>query len=209
MRTVRRGKPRRRTYKGGSNKALFPKKDGVDYESLKLSVVGKYSLTRRDDSKTILRLMKQTGDLSKKHITDLNGGIGGDTIAFGLVFKKVDSIEMNDETFELLEHNVKLYDLPNVTLHHGDSTKIYNWKTDILYMDPPWGGPDYKLKTKLDLFLGDLDIADYLEEIFQRPTKPKHVFIKVPFNYNFEALERFEHVKKHNVGKFCLVHIRS
>ena len=46
-----------------------------------------------------------------------------------------------------------LYKLKNVHLHEGDTTILYKeYPLDILYLDPPWGGPDYKEKKELDLF---------------------------------------------------------
>jgi len=200
---------RRKPRKGGhTNKKLFPKKKGVNYDALQLTEVGKYSITWRDDAEQIIRKMKKiVGSLSTKHITDLNGGGGGDTITFGLYFKKVDSIELDKTTFDILKQNVELYDLPNVTLHQGDSTKIYNWNTDILYMDPPWGGPNYKLETNLDLFLGPWRIDNYIKHLTEQTWKPKHIFIKVPFNYNFDRFSEFKNVHKFKIGKIYLLYI--
>jgi len=200
----------RRTRRGGqTNRILFPRKKGVNYDALKLTDVGKYSITWRDDAEQIIRKMKKlVGTLSTKHITDLNGGGGGDTITFGIHFKKVDAIEVDKTTFDILKNNVELFDLPNVTLHQGDSTKVYNWYTDILYIDPPWGGPNYKLEPILDLFLSHWRIDNYIEHILEQTWKPKHIFIKVPFNYNFERFDKFDNVQKFKIGKIFIIYVK-
>jgi hypothetical protein len=144
-------------------------------------------------------VLKTTKD---KHITDLTGNVGGDTILFGLHFKKVDSIEMNPENFEALRNNVDVFGLKNVTLHLGDSTKVYDWKTDVLYIDAPWGGPDYKEKAELDLYLGDKRVDEFVKEALQRENRPDYVFMKVPRNYKFD---RFESIEKFKIRGYYLI----
>jgi len=55
-----------------------------------------------------------------------------------------------------------------------------------VYIDAPWGGPDYKNKTALDLFLGTLRIDELVPRILERSS---YVFLKVPGNYNFQRLK--------------------
>jgi hypothetical protein len=175
---------------------MFPEKEGVDYNKLRMTPEGEYSITKRVDGKRLLLKMRQIfGSTEDKHITDLTGNVGGDTIMFGLNFKQVDSIEYNQENFDALKHNVHEYKLKNVNLHFGDSTKLYNWYTDVLYIDPPWGGPDYKKKTKLDLFLGNIRIDTFLEYVLRQSWRPKYVCMKLPKNYNFERLDVLDYIK--------------
>jgi hypothetical protein len=182
---------------GHSLDTMFPEKEGVDYDKLKLTPEGEYSITRRADGKRLLQKMASIiGPLNKKHITDITGNVGGDTILFGLNFKAVDSIEYNKENFDALENNVKVFGLDNVNLHFGDSTKLYKWYTDVLYVDPPWGGRDYKEKENLDLFLGDVRVDTYLKDILAEEWRPSYVFLKLPRNYNFKRLENLPNVKQ-------------
>ena len=202
------GFTRRRFPRGGNiSPNMFPFKKGVDYTQLRMTDEGRFSTTWRDDAKLLMKIIKDTvGDLSKLHITDLTGGTGADTITFGLNFKKVDSIEINPENFEVLKHNTEeVYKLDNVTLHQGDSTKLFNWRTDIIYVDAPWGGPSYKEKTHLDLFLGDQRLDEYLEKIYSGPKKPYYIFLKLPRNYNFDSLlGKFPNIQRWQVRKFYL-----
>ena len=150
------------------------------------------TLTRPFDGIKILEHMKSVikNPLKNLVITDLTGNVGGDTILFGLNFKFVHSIELKDDNFEALQNNVNVYHLSNVELHKGDSTKIYRWKTDVLYMDPPWGGPDYKKYDKLDLYLGKIRVDKLLKYVLKQEWKPSYIFMKLPSNYNFARLDK-------------------
>lgn len=174
-------------------------------QKLKMTEEGKYSYTKPHDSKKIMEIMKKiVKDLKQKTITDATGNIGGDTTAFARHFKHVDSIELKDDNYEALQENTKQF--KNVTLHKGDSRTLYTWNSDVLFVDPPWGGPDYKTKKDLDLFLGDTRIDEWISEIITKPYKPKFIFLKLPANYNFERLEKFK-AKKHKIRTFCLASI--
>jgi len=186
---------------------LFPEKKGVNYDDLILTPEGEYSITKREDSVRIMDIMKSIlGTTEDKHITDLTGNVGGDTIMFALNFDHVDSIEMAKDNYDALSHNINVYGLKNVTLHHGDSTKVFRWETDILYIDPPWGGPDYKKKKNLDLYLGKERLDKFLDTILYQEWRPKYVFLKLPRNYNFS---RLPDNKKFRIRGYYLVYIKN
>jgi len=187
----------KQSFRGGRHdKVMFPEKAGVDYDQLKLTPEGEYSVTKRQDSKKIIQCMRSlAGSLKGKTVADLTGNVGGDTIMFGLNFKHVDSYEWNPENYEVLKHNVGVYDLKNVSLHQGDSTELFQKHVDVLYLDPPWGGPDYKEKKELDLFMGKTSVSEYLKTVIDSDWKPTYIFIKVPANFMFESLKNL-HVKK-------------
>jgi hypothetical protein len=208
-RTLRRHPDSKRTLRAGGSKKLedlFPRKSGVKYSKLKMTPEGEYSITKRKDGELLLKHMKTVLKTTKdKHITDLTGNVGGDTILFGLHFEKVDSIEMNPENFEALKHNVDVFGLTNVKLHLGDSTKLFDWKTDVLYIDAPWGGPDYKEKAEIDLYLGDKRVDQFVKEVMLRENAPTYVFMKVPRNYKFD---RFDNVEKFKIRGYYLLLIK-
>lgn len=174
---------------------LFPEKEGVDYSALKITEEGLYSITKRGDGQRILQAMiRIMGPLKKKTITDVTGNVGGDTLLFGMHFKHVDAIEIDSENYDALENNVRVYGLKNVDLHHGDSTKLYKWQSDVLYIDAPWGGPSYKEQVELDLYLGTHRVDVWLESILKKKWRPKYVFLKLPRNYKFDRLVELPHV---------------
>ena len=143
--TTRRVKLSRRKTQRGKGKMDFPFKRGVNYDNMIVTEEGEYSMTKRNDGEILLGHMKSlVRSIKTKKITDVTGNVGSDTILFGLNFDKVRAIEINPENFKALKNNVEEFGLKNVELYEGDSTKIYNWYTDVLYIDAPWGGPDYK-----------------------------------------------------------------
>lgn len=190
---------------------LFLQRDNVDDNKLKLTEEGLYSITRRKDAERIIGLMKHVmGDLKSKTITDTTGCVGGDTLHFADNYKFVHSIEINKENFEALYNNVQLYKFDNVVLHNGDSTVLFNWKTDVLYIDPPWGGPHYKESKNLDLFISNKRLDVWLEEILLRRNRPSYIFLKLPYNYNFNRLNflsNVEYIKPYRIRGYLLISI--
>lgn len=190
---------------------VFPLQEGIDYTKLVLTPEGEYSVTRRRDADRMLHVIaKVVGDLKTKTVTDATGCVGGDTIQFGLRCRFVNSIELNEENFKALQNNVNVYGLENVTLHHGDCTKVFNWKTDILFVDPPWGGPNYKENETLELFLAEKRLDEWLEEVLLKKIRPKYIFLKLPHNYNFKRLNflsNIEYIKPYRIRNYILVSI--
>jgi len=166
---------------------------------IQLTEEGKYSYTKREDGeKTIQFLKKFIPSLHSRSILDGTANMGGDTILFGLNFHTVHAIEIENENFKALTHNVGLYKLKNVHLHEGDTTILYKeYPTDLLYLDPPWGGPDYKEKKELDLFLGPHRVDIFLRDSILAPRegKPQWIVLKLPFNYKWDRLNALEGIE--------------
>ena len=193
---------------------MFPKKPGLDYSRLKLTPEGEYSITKSHDSLKIIEAMKKLCKVLKnKTIADLSGNVGGDTIRFGINFKEVDSYELNPINFEALKNNVEIYDLKNVHLHLGDATKLFKKKVDFVYIDPPWGGPDYKDKEKLVLKFGDNNVDKYLKSILEQEWRPKYIFLKLPSNYDFDTFTELPNIHttihKFQIRGFYLLGIKT
>ena len=178
---------------------LFPYKRGVDMRDIQVTEEGKYSYTKqKDGERTIQFLKRYISSLHTRSILDGTGNIGGDTILFGLNFHTVNSIELDPDNFKALTHNVNLYKLKNVHLHEGDTTVLYKeYPSDILYLDPPWGGPDYKDKKELDLWIGSHRVDVFLRDsvLSPREGKPQWIVLKVPFNYKWDRLEMLEGIE--------------
>jgi predicted RNA methylase len=188
---------------------LFPRKEGLDYTKLRTTEEGSYSITRRRDAERIMNVFRSTfRNMSNMTITDATACIGGDTINFALHFGHVHSIELKSDNFEVLTNNIEAYDFHNVTLHHGDSTKLFNWNTNILYIDPPWGGPDYKQHKHLDLFMSEKRLDIWLEEILKRRNRPSKIVLKLPVNYNFSRLNflsNVDYITPYQIRSYVLV----
>uniref|UniRef100_A0A6C0AJ00 Trimethylguanosine synthase n=1 Tax=viral metagenome TaxID=1070528 RepID=A0A6C0AJ00_9ZZZZ len=174
----------------------FPKKEGINYNQLQLTEEGEYSITRRRDGEHILYVVSSVvGQLETKSLTDATACVGGDTINFALNFREVHSIEYSKTNFEALKNNVNVFGLTNVSLYLGNCIEIYKWASDVLYVDPPWGGPEYKKQNSIDLYLGATRLDDWLEDILSGPYRPSFVFLKVPINYNAVPLQFLANVR--------------
>ena len=188
---------------------FFPYLEGVDYSKLLLNKEGRYSVTRRSESEQIIDCMYlKVGNLETKSITDATACMGGDTINFALHFEKVFSIEMNPENFKILENNIKTFNCKNVTLYSGDSTEIINWVSDIVYIDPPWGGPSYRNEKNVELWMGKKRLDLWLDDLMSGPYRPKFVFLKIPFNYNttkLSFLPKFVSMSEVKIQNFFLI----
>lgn len=188
---------------------LFPSYEGLHLELLKITDEGRYSITRKRDSEQIIKILQSTvEDFHKKTVTDATACIGGDSINFALHCKKVIAIELKEENYNALCQNIKAYNLENIDVLWGDSTILFNWHTDILYIDPPWGGPKYKSHSNLIIYMSNIRLDKWIEHIVQRKNRPKYIFLKLPSNYNFSTLlflPNVIHVRYHSIRKFILV----
>jgi hypothetical protein len=214
-------------------KFLFPYQKGVDKSKLMVYDVCVYSITQPLESKIIAQTVRdlfnaiqninsyvnvhhfqnqqQTrvnpGDLT---ITDTTANIGGNTLAFSFAFKKVNSIEINETLLEGLNNNCNLYKCSNIDFHHGDCLELVPTLTqDVIFFDPPWGGPSYKNHDKLQLFLGGINIFDIIKE-WKSKGLAKIFVLKYPFNFDivpFINEKTFDNIHIQKLKKFNVVYI--
>jgi len=162
-----------------------------NYSQIRMSQTGKYSVSKLEEATITTReILKFYNDflssnkLNKIEITDATANAGGNTINFGLNNMQVNSIEYSYNEFERLQNNVQQYNLPNVNVFNGDSLKlIYTKKVkqDIIYFDPPWGGPSYKKYKFLGLSLDEKDITEHIEKMLD-DNYCSLVVLKGPYN---------------------------
>lgn len=188
---------------------LFPRRDGVDYSKLQTTTEGSYSITRRRDAERIMNILRSVfPEIRTMSITDSTACIGGDTLNFAFLFGHVHSIEIKEDNFRALANNVEVYGFRNVTMYHADATRIFNWNTHVLYIDPPWGGKDYKKYKELDLFLSEKRLDCWLEEILKRKNRPNFIVLKLPVNYNFNRLNflsNVDSIRPYQIRSYILV----
>lgn len=203
---------------GGDYKNWFPKVFGVDYDNLRITDEGMYSLTKHIDSVAIIRAMKNIiGEENIGGLTIMDGtaNVGGDTIRFGMYFKSVIGVELDDDNFNVLNHNVNVYSskLNNISVIKGDilDESIYKQvHTDVLYLDPPWGGKGYKEyeEEKMVIFLSNVSLTQFIGNVLLNQVRPNYIFIKLPINYNIDSLRGMPYVNDiqvYKIRKFYLV----
>ena len=172
---------------------IFPLIKNFDMDKLQYDDEGLYSISHPDDADYISYLILNCVNNNKNlKILDTTAGVGGNTISFSKIFSQVVSIEIDKTRFKMLENNIKLYDLNNVNLINDDCKNYLNSEYDIIFFDPPWGGPEYKTHKSLELFLGDQNLINIIEKI----PKNKYIILKLPFNYNLNNLNEYNFLLK-------------
>lgn len=130
-------------------------------------------------------------------ITDATAGIGGNTLYFCKHFKSVNVIEVNNDLENTLKYNLINY---NNKLMYFVSYNVIKFllKQDIIFIDPPWGGSDYKTKKKVNLYLDNVNVLDIIEQMYNYT---KIICLKVPNNFNTYIQSNFWNICIHNITK--------
>lgn len=161
----------------------FPKLKNVNRERLLFTNESIYSITGVEGSKFIVDIINKYHKKNDITITDGTGNVGSDTIMFGLNYHKVNSIELDNNNYEALVNNIKIYGLENKISHYkGDTNDILDGiRQDIIYIDAPWGGRSYKKHKHIKLYIGGIEISDFYNK--HKNNAELSVF-KVPLNYD-------------------------
>ena len=168
-----------------------------DANKLEISEVGLYSITRKKDQinlkNFIIDKIDNTDNLS---ITDVCGGNGFDALnlILNINFSKIIIYEINNDHYDIIRNNIEIYEkafyknaFNNKDICMNKFPEIILKKeylidepinTDIVYIDPPWGGIDYK--ENLELKFLDLSIFELTKQIFIRNKCVKYIFWKLP-----------------------------
>lgn len=164
----------------------------VDFKKFRFTDVSLYSTTPPNQAiytTNLLLYFYKLDELKNKTITDGNSCIGGNTWSFASIAKHVNAVEISELHSTILKNNLDVLECDNVTVYNKNYVEIYDTlDQDILFLDPPWGGVDYRNNT-VDLeyaykgkkyLLSDLLMhLAYLCEI---------IILKLPTNANFTKL---------------------
>ena len=75
----------------------------------------------------------------------------------------------------------------------GQKQSFQENECDIFFIDPAWGGPNYKKMKDLELFLGKNSLSSIIDSI----PKNKTIVLKLPYNYDLNLLKKYEiNIKK-------------
>jgi hypothetical protein len=162
-------------------------------DKILIDEVGKYSISLPEKSKIITNLIsKYLNNKIDIVITDAMACIGGDTLTFAKTFTKVNAIEMDKTRYDYLKHNMNLFNINNINYYNDDYLNIYDKLTqDVIYIDPPWGGPEYKSKKSVKIKLGEKKLEELCDNIIQKKLC-KLLVLKLPFNYDLSELKFYD-----------------
>lgn len=194
---------------------FFPSGNGIDLTKYQITNIGRYSMSNTYSSTLTANYIYEYYSKFFKpeniSITDATANMGGDTIAFAQKFTKVNSIEIMFIHYQVLVNNIK-----NAKLDHNVNTYWANYldiadklSNDIVFMDAPWGGTDYKNNETMDLFLDNINVKD-ISNLLLSNKYCKMVTLKVPKNYNMNGLDKFKFFikdiyNKKNILKYKLI----
>jgi hypothetical protein len=134
-------------------------------------------------------------------IVDGNAHIGCDTFHFALLYRtsQVIAVEKNAETCHCLQRNVNRLplDLRNrITVIEGDIENIIKVLPIVsgssssslhprigVFLDPPWGGRNYRQSLSMKLYLGSRSVAAVVQEMLDR-NLCHSVILKAPVNFD-------------------------
>lgn len=136
------------------------------------------------------QLNKNADDI---YITDATAGVGGNTISFCMTFGFCTAIEIDKTRSEYLKNNLDVYELKNYDVKCADClTELKKIKKqDIVFIDPPWGGKNYKSINNMRIKLSNVSLEDICEDLLysdRYECNPKMIILKLPLNYDIMHL---------------------
>lgn len=189
---------------------FFPESSG---KKILLDDVSKYSITLPDKAQTISEVTKKNyqlvfpdDDLSNITITDAMACVGGNTLSFSNFFNKVIANEINTTRYQYLVHNMKEYNRENIVFYNDNYLNLMNkLEQQIVFIDPPWGGPIYKSQYKMEIVLQDeaekeTNIHEMVNILFENNSGTKMIIFKLPINHNIENFKQ----SKYKYKMICL-----
>lgn len=153
---------------------------------LQLDEEAAYSVTDMYTADKMTRdILRYTGGTI---ICDATACIGGNTSSFARAFKHVVAIERDQTRYEYLVNNMGVLKAHNVKCVKGDALEEVTWMQlssqhsyDVIFIDPPWGGPEYKHQSALGLELSGIP----LEDVCRRwANYTKFFALKTPTNFD-------------------------
>lgn len=171
---------------------------------LKITDKGLYSISKYQDAKWISEIINnflksKNVNINDQSIIDSTAGIGGNTISFSKYFKKVYAVEINNIHYDVLINNLEALSINNVEtffnnfLHIIDNISL---KSNIFFLDPPWGGKSYKNFKYFNLKIGKLQIYSVINLLYDKNLK--YVVLKAPFNLNLSPI--YANIKYENMN---------
>lgn len=127
-----------------------------------------YSVTHEPIAKHISDVCKEA-----KVVMDGFAGAGGNVIQFAHNFKTI-GVEIDPARIEMLKNNAKIYGVENnINCVQGDFLQVAKEQgpIDVIFMSPPWGGPDYVKSKKYNIFAHITPDITKIMEVCNEATK--------------------------------------
>lgn len=188
-----------------------------------------YSKTFQQDAIRINDIIKKNVGNTDILLIDGTTSIGGNFLEFIKCFKYNIGIEINRDRYDKLNENIKkidnviikkenksynkyIYNNNKIITINGSFINIYHKilkKYDnmdiVIFLDPPWGGKEYKNYDKIIFGLDGIALLDIIKSI--RSIKKNVYFcLKLPLNYYLDSFWRTNY-KKYLFDKFLIIYL--
>lgn len=116
-------------------------------EGIKLDEEGLFSVTPEEIAK------HQAAHCGCGTVVDAFTGVGGNAIQFASMNFHVIAIDIDPKKIEYARHNAEIYGVADrIDFIVGDFFQLApSLKADVVFLSPPWGGPDYIRAEKYDI----------------------------------------------------------
>lgn len=190
-------------YKSTKIARIFPQPpSNSDYSKIQIDDESMYYITIREiadlTSKIICyHLVNSRVNPLRASVFDLTAGVGGNVLSFGKFFKQVYAVEIDETRCEYLKENLSVYSQHNVNVTNGCGVEfllknLNVEKPNVVFVDPPWGGTNYKSNTALTLKIGDIPSEEFVIGTFDlidgTNSNTKFIVMKLPKNYDIEHM---------------------
>lgn len=153
-----------------------------------------FSITKQEIADSMTNILRSMPHITQESpVLDATACVGGNTISFCKFFDHVTAIELDETRYGFLRNNMELfgYNEHTVTLINCNCINfIRNLENrvtyDIMFFDPPWGGPEYKNHRRIMLYLQEISMIHLLDIV---RGKTMYCVIKVPLNFDFKAIK--------------------
>ncbi|TMW58794.1 hypothetical protein Poli38472_006939 [Pythium oligandrum] len=126
-------------------------------------------------------------------ITDATACVGGNVLSFCDFFQHVNAVECDSTRISMLQNNLHVLNKSGVTCYMASYLDVMlHLSQDVVFIDPPWGGPEYKDLEFVDLYLDTQPLYRVCEKLRGHA---QCVVLKVPTNFDDEKFAR--HVSGH------------
>ncbi|XP_038204052.1 trimethylguanosine synthase isoform X2 [Arvicola amphibius] len=120
-------------------------------DGIKLDKEGWFSVTPEKIAEHIAGRVSQSFKCDV--VVDAFCGVGGNTIQFALTGKRVIAIDIDPVKIDLARNNAEVYGIADkIEFICGDFLLLAPClKADVVFLSPPWGGPDYATAETFDI----------------------------------------------------------
>ncbi|XP_077614398.1 trimethylguanosine synthase [Crocuta crocuta] len=120
-------------------------------DGIKLDREGWFSVTPEKIAEHIAGRVSQSFKCDV--VVDAFCGVGGNTIQFALTGKRVIAIDIDPVKIDLARNNAEVYGIADkIEFICGDFLLLASHlKADVVFLSPPWGGPDYATAETFDI----------------------------------------------------------